>query len=314
MKRWLALVFLLLSPSYAVASQDENFRYPEEGGTINISLNGNDTIDLPNISFYSSESAWALKNKEYPIFLDKQKLNGIIAGPSNLSGSEIKLCIVSFDINSFLNEFELPRAVRCRWTTRMNSSAIANFKIQKIEGGFYTFLVLDEKNSTILLIEPLMVNYLDMIIDTPNEINVGSPTSVTIRTTLKPVGRKRLYVAILVPERDFKESNLIASKNSSTNDIFLTIKIGNKSMNVEGLPVITPDFVMSLTSVLPTNNAIAAMESDQEMAELYLLTDPSWEKGYYILTCAIFDIEKGLLYRDQEMKLLGFKQKTIKLI
>jgi hypothetical protein len=281
--------------------------------SINITLDGNDKIQLPNLNFINPEVNWSIKSSQYPIFQKDQRLSGIIIAPNRLSGSELRLCIVNFDINMLLNKFEHPRAVKCRWIARMNNSSAGRFEIPNIRNGFYYLFVFDENNSTLLAADPIIVNSLSMTIDTSNVFKPGSPISVIIKTPLKPVERKRLYAAILVSEKEFTESRLIVSKNSSSERLIFTAKVGDNSIKMENLPVISPDFLASLINMFPRDSAFAAIESNQSDTELFLITDPSWKSGRYILTAAIFDIERGLIQRDQEMDLLGLKQKDIEI-
>jgi hypothetical protein len=313
MKKWMILAVLTLLTSDLAASQDSS-KYSMASKNIDVILEGTDSIKVPKISFNSLEANWTFENSYYPIFLKNQDLGGYITAPINLSGTEIKLCVVSFDANRFTGEFKHPRPVKCRWAARLNNSATGNFKIGDVEDGLYNLFLFDEKNSSLLSVESLMVNFMNLSIDTKNKIMAGSPASVVIRTSDKPIGRKRLYVAVLVSEKKLNKTNIIIYKNNLTDALQFSIKIADRSLQMKSLPVISPDFFANLMNILPSDSAAAAIESNQSSSELFLLTDPLWEPGSYILTCAIFDIGVGLMERDQVIRLLGLKQINIEII
>jgi methanogen extracellular protein (TIGR04279 family) len=56
---------------------------------------------------------------------------------------------------------------------------------------------------------------------------------------------------------------------------------------------------MNILTMLPQNSGIAMQESAEQSVELYILTDSTWAKGEYILTCAVYSQNDGLVGLEQ---------------
>jgi hypothetical protein len=62
---------------------------------------------------------------------------------------------------------------------------------------------------------------------------------------------------------------------------------------------------LKLMYLLPSNSAVAMQESLQSEVELFLLTDAAWQKGDYILSCAVYSTKEGLLdLKQQNIKVM----------
>ncbi len=109
----------------------------------------------------------------------------------------------------------------------------------------------------------------------------------------------------MISSQDYATAGLSLTANGTEEGLISTITLCNSSMQVQGMPGISTDLLMKILYMLPQNSAVAMQESAEQNVELYLFTDPAWEKGEYILTCAVYSPKKGLM---------GMRQGTIEVV
>ncbi len=108
----------------------------------------------------------------------------------------------------------------------------------------------------------------------------------------------------MIPKKDYDRSSLSIATDSTTENLSFSIAIDNRSMQTSGMPSISTDFLMRILMLLPENSAASIEASTKPETEFYLITDPSWEKGNYTLTCAV----------SSGKVLEGLKQVTIEVV
>jgi len=123
--------------------------------------------------------------------------------------------------------------------------------------------------------------------------------------TTVPGNQSKFFVVIMMSRKDYENASLDIAKNNTTNIFDITLSLGSKSLQIQGPPKISTEFLMNLLTLLPTNSAVGLQESTQPGVDLILLPEKSWEKGEYILTGGIYSPGKGLL---------GTKQSEIEVI
>ena len=298
-KNWIILFFSLSISLSSTLAQD--FAANNNSDIIKIIFNSsNNNVQLPNMILNGLEANRTFKNETYPIFLEHQKLIGTVIAPSGLAGKEVNICMSGFDVGNFLKEFVLPRKVNCRWNTRLNDSGIGSFKIPWVRGGFYALYAVEKNNSTLLSALPAIVALQDLAVDAPKKIVAGNVARVKMRTSLIE-GRNLVIAALLIPEADYRNAMISVSGNGSTESLVSTITVDNRTMEIRGTPEMSPDFVFGLMGILPQNSAVEAQYLKQQSeVEFNLFTDMDWERGIYILTCAVLDPVTGLIAVTQD--------------
>jgi hypothetical protein len=90
----------------------------------------------------------------------------------------------------------------------------------------------------------------------------------------------------MVSLKDYRNASL--KTTSDGQNITTNITFGQNSVQIQGVPGFSRDFLLSLFSLLPGNSAVAMVESNQSEATFNLISDREWETGSYILTAAVY--------------------------
>lgn len=282
-----------------------------EGGWIELKGDNDNMIQVPNLSLISPMSNLTYPITLYPVYAGGQAVSGTFRGPDNLNGTEVEVSIARFNASDFLSAFglvERPVSIEEKGVSlRLDDNGDGNFVLPGVPGGFYTVFVRDTNASTILSESPLIVTEGNISLDLPEKVTAGESLKVGIKS-LSEIEKNRTYGAIMIPQKDYNQSSLRIATNSSTNssteNLTFSIAVDNRSMQTSGMPSISMDFLMKVLMLLPEDSGASMEASTKPEAELYLITDPAWEKGNYTLTCGVYS---GKV-------LDGLKQSTIEVV
>jgi methanogen extracellular protein (TIGR04279 family) len=287
LKGLLILLPLLTSFSFAAAVASPM------GGVL---LEGTNLIRAPEMSITGPEANWTYPYSYYPIYVAGQTISGTYIGPEGASGTVVAY-ISGFNVSEFLNGSFVPsRAVQNGMSFALNRTGVAQFSVSGVQSGVYTLYIVDENSSTVLSEIPLLITPQNVSIDSPSEVRAGGIMNVTVKTS-GTENMTRYYGAVMFSRKDYDGVRLNISKNGG--NLSSTIEWGNTSMQVLGLPALSMAFVTKLLPILPQDSAAGMQESTKPEAGFYLITDPNWEQGDYILTCAVYSSGTGMLGMGQ---------------
>jgi methanogen extracellular protein (TIGR04279 family) len=299
------LLISLLCLCFAVPAQ-ENASVPSDSDLPEgswVSLEGNNTIRMPSASFASPGANWTYPFPSFPVYVENQTISGSFLGPAGLAGREARVCISGFSIQNLLSALEIldneTPVVGNGTPIRLNETGDASFAIQGVPGGLYTITVADALNSTVLAATPALIAEGGIATEFPKEVTAGDMLQLGIETPPKWGNESRICGAIMVSSQDYATARLSLAANGTEEGLVSTITLCSNSTQVQGMPSISTDLLMKILYMLPQNSAIAMQESTEHSVELYLLTDPTWAKGEYVLTCAVYSPKKGLMGLQQ---------------
>ncbi len=305
------LLISLLCLCFAVQAQ-ENASVPSDSDLTEgswIGLEGNNTIQMPSTSFVSPEANWTYPFKFFPIYAENQTISGSFLGPADLAGREARVFISNFSILDLLSAFKIQdrgmTVAGMGEPISLNGTGDARFALDGGPDGLYIISVEDSLNSTVLATTPALVAKGEIAMDFSPEVAAGDMLQLTIETPSERGNESKTYGAIMISSQDYATARLGLAVNDTEESLVTTIALGNSSMQVQGLPSISMDLLMKILYMLPQNSAIAMQESAEQNVDLYLFTDPSWAKGKYILTSAVYSPKKGLI---------GLRQGTIEVV
>lgn len=313
MRSQIPLVLLLCLCSAALA-QDYAFT-PRDGEDESwIVLEGDNNIQMPKASFSSLDANWTYPFRYFPIYAENQSISGIILCPASLAGKEARICISSFSIFDLLSTFQTQDQNSENETTimegncthvRLNETGDARFALEGASSGLYTIKAVDALNSTVLAATPTLIAKGEIVMNYSSEIAPGDILPVEIET-LPTLGNKnenesesRVYGAIMIPSQDYDTARISLAVNDTVESLITTIALGNSSTRVQGLPEVSSALLMNILTLLPQNSGVAYQESAEEKVELYIFTESTWAKGEYILTCAVYSQNDGLIGMGQ---------------
>lgn len=294
-------LLIIASALHAEAIEQVYAGQPLDG----IVLDGTNLIKAPETNFVRPGANWTYPYSYYPIYAEGQPISGTYSGPDRLAGSRVGIYVSNFSVSEFLNSsFTLANIRSGESYVSLNSTGDARFNVTGISSGTYTLYVVDRLNSTVLSALPLIVTAQDASIDSQTKVIAGGALKVTVKMPQQPREFKRYYGAVMVSRKDYGGIRLDILSNADQS-LSSTIALGNRSTQIQGLPSLSTNLLMKMFSMLPQNSAVAMQESTKPEAEFYLITDPEWERGNYILTCVIYSSGKGIL---------GLCQKAVEVI
>ncbi len=261
-----------------------------------ILLNGTNLVKAPEINFIMPGLNWTYPFSYYPIYSEGQRISGCILGTNQLAGADVTLCTSDFNLSRFQNAsaVNIANGTCDMPPIKLNSTGAGNFTLQGQQSGTYTISAKDELNSTILSMVPLIVTAQDISVNSSAKMPAGGTLKVAIKMQ-KSDNLTKYYGAVMVPSKDYEGIKLDISSNGSQRNLSSTVAFGNRSMSIQGLPSISTDLMMKLFTILPQNSAVAMQKSSKPEAEFYLVSDPGWDHGSYILTCIVYSPGKGIL-------------------
>ena len=239
---------------------------------------------------------WTYPYSYYPIYSEGQRISGYFIGKNLQSDHNVSLSISDFNLSKFFSASAV-NATNARgniFPIKLNNTGFSNFTLQGLKSGTYTLSAADEVNSTVLSMVPLIV--------TPQEISINSSKKVlaggALKVTVKSLGTDNLtkyYGAVMISKKDYESMKLDIASNGSQRNVSSIIAFGNRSMTVQGFPSISSEMLLKLFAILPQDSAVGMQVAAKPEAEFYLMTDPGWEHGNYILTCVVYSSGKGIL-------------------
>lgn len=283
-----------------------------------IDFEASDMLKLPKMSLADGAKE-AAPFSSLPILSSNQSITPTLLLGQNCSVSDISnisVCLSSFDITSFLAGLPVAANVSRENCAKVlldnnndfnNSSSyhISGFQILNAESGMYTAYVIDENRSEVLNAAPLLIIEGKIILQIPDKVMYEEPFIQVKMNTTAQENQSKFFATIMMSRRDYENISLSLSKNESTEYSDLILSMGDKSLLLPFPPKISSELLMNMLPLLPQNSAVGLQESTQPGVDLILMTDKPWEKGEYILTCAVYSSAKGLL---------GIKQNKIEVI
>jgi hypothetical protein len=311
MYRKIFLLLLLILPVNVTAlDNSSSVFFGDSSKTGLISLEGNDMILMPKISFPEGAGGMELFDR-IPVYSLNQSIAGAFFFPLQAEAFNLYVCISSFDLLSYLSDYHGTgfRGRECATNNiTIDGSNCTNgksFLLSSTSSGVRSLNFIDEKNSSLIISMPLLITEGQTVLKVSSTVKAEEPfIQVNINTTA-PGNQTKFFAAILISQNNYENASLGIAKNITTNILDINLSLGSKSLQIEGPLKMSSEFLMSLLPLLPANSAIGLQESTQQGVDLILLPDKSWEKGEYILTGAIYSPGKGLL---------GIKQSEVLII
>ncbi len=275
-----------------------------------IVLEGNNSVKMPSVSLSSQEAKWTYPFPLFPIYSLNESISGEVLGPDRLAGTEIDVCISNFSIFDILSSREAlnndTKILNCSIRTRLNDTGDSRFFLNNQTGGLYTIRAVDRENSTAIATNLVLIANGEIAVDLPSNVTAGDLLPLKIEAPSAGGSNSSIYYgAIMISSQDYSTANISLFASDTAENVSSTISLSNNSMQVEGLPGISIEFIMNLLNLLPQNSGIAMQELREHTVELYIITEPNLAKGEYILTCAAYSSDRGLI---------GLRQKTIEVI
>ncbi len=299
------LLLLILPVNVTALDNSSSAFFVDSSQTGLISLEGNDMILMPKMSFPGGAGEMELFDR-IPVYSINQKIAGAFFFPCNLS-----VCISPFDLLSYLSDYQGTgfRGKECATDNlAIDDSNCTNgksFLLSSTSSGVRLLNFVDEKNSSLIVSMPLLITEGQTVLKVPSTVEAEEPFIQVVMNTTAPGNQTKFFAAILISQNNYENASLGIAKNVTTNILDITLSLGSKSLQIGGPLKISSELLMSLLPLLPANSAIGLQESTQQGVDLILLPDKSWEKGEYILTGAIYSPGKGLL---------GIKQSEVLII
>jgi methanogen extracellular protein (TIGR04279 family) len=289
--RVLLLLVCLLSVSIGIKPNEAQ----ESSQVTSIDLEGTYPIRMPNLSIGAN---WTYPYAQIPVLRENRSINGSIFSGAN--GSAVKICITHFNISEFLNSPSIMLSHKnCSGPSlALNLTQEANFTLAGINNGLYTLSVYDVNSSQELSALQLFVTKENLSLQLPASISAGEPLKV--KANISGLNQSKIFGAVMISTEDYDNMSLSLTSNNSGSGYNSTLKLGDKVKQLPGLTSFSSDMAMNLIYLLPSNSAVGVQESLQSEVELFLLTDAIWQKGDYILTCAVYSKKEGLLDLKQE--------------
>jgi methanogen extracellular protein (TIGR04279 family) len=260
-----------------------------------LNLDGANQIETP---FMNSSMNKTYLEDHLLVYAENQSLNGTFSGPISMAGSDIKVCISGFDIAKFLSPYSAGAGMmnNCSGpSAKLNSTGVARFIVPGVPSGMYTLFVIDKNSSAALMAMPLLITQRNLTIQTPEKIMAGDVLKIKMNTT-DAGNQTRIFAAVMISIKDYENAS-INLMNGTKN---ITLSLGSKSIEIKEMPSLSSDLLMEMMYLLPQNSAVGMQESQNQEAELSLITDAQWPKGFYILTCVKYSPGRGLIGLKQE--------------
>jgi methanogen extracellular protein (TIGR04279 family) len=265
-----------------------------------IALDGGNEVIMPGASLTMPGVQWSYPYKNYPVYAPGQSISGSFNDPDSgiHAVQKIGICLVRLNTESFLETLKIlarqempdPGDLIGMEMLDPSSRGEGRFSFKGLDPGLYAIAAADMGHREILCALPVFVAEGHISVDAPDMISLGDMGEVKIQSFGQPGNMTRKYGAVLISAEDYNASSL-SIKDHSLNespDMVSTISIGPKSAEIRGEPKISQKLIESILAVLPQDSAIALQESNSTSSDMYLITDPGWAPGKYILTCGVY--------------------------
>jgi methanogen extracellular protein (TIGR04279 family) len=259
-----------------------------------LNIDGANQIELP---FLSTSMNKTFTEDHILVYAENQSINCTFFGPIARAGSDVKVCISSSDIAKFLSPSLLKEGNNSSGPfAKLNSTGAASFTVPGVSGGMYTLLVIDKNSSVALMAMPLLITPGNLTIQTPKKIIAGEVLKIKMNTTAAG-NQTMIFAAVMISIQDYENAS-INLQNGTKN---ITLSLRSKSLEIVGKPSLSSDLLMEVMYLLPQNSAVGMQESQNQDAELSLITDAQWPKEFYILICVTYSPGRGLMGLNQEV-------------
>ncbi len=300
------LLVICMSPLLAWTEETQPAAHSSDshGGGL-IVLEGTNLIKIPVLNI-SQGLNWSRSFDYLPVYAENQPIKGTFWGPSDRAGSEVRVAISRFNTSDLLSAFRGIESETEEKGSRaiLNSTGEARFSFNGLfSSGMYTVFIFDENTSTVLSRMPLLVTKGNLTLQMPANIKAGDFARFRVNMTLadnESINQSKIFAAILISRKDYENARLILASKGTEESLNSTLSIGNKSMQMRGLPSLSSELLMQMLYLLPQDSTAGMQESKDSGADILLITDPEWEKGSYILTCGVYASGKGLWGLRQE--------------
>lgn len=301
----------LIFASFGCYALNSNITNPF--GDSSIELDGAREIKAIEILLIKQESSWSYPYNYYPVIDRGENISGTFKGPDILAGSAVNIIISEFNASEFLKAPKLNASedgVSASASLTVNSTGYCEFGLRELPCGMYALYVVNANTSTILSALPVLITDGKMKMATQSNISAGDNLEVNVSMPSE-TEENLTYAAIVVSRKDYESAKLIvdSSKNKSSgpnsssiepSGTSMMVSVGNSTADIpSGLH---SDSIGDLLTIMPENSAASLSESAGSNAKFYLMTDPGWSEGEYILTCVAYIHDKGIV---------GLEQKTI---
>jgi hypothetical protein len=112
-----------------------------------ISLEGNNTIQMPSVGFASQGANWTYPFPFFPVYAKNQTISGSILCKAELAGREARVSISTFSMQNLLSALQAldneTATVDSGLPIKLNGTGDARFAIQGVPSGLYTIMVAD---------------------------------------------------------------------------------------------------------------------------------------------------------------------------
>jgi hypothetical protein len=304
------VLFSLLASLGCSAAQNGSIDFNSSIVFNRIDLVANESMIIPQMSYANVENK-ALSSlsllRSIPIYSSGHSVTGCIqmlqnGREHNCSSSGLSVCLSHFSLTQFLAGMpDAANVSRANCSSEidcingLNCTNGSGFQINNVRSGMYAAYLIDENNSKVLYALPLIVTQENLSIKVPDRVHSDDPFIPVKMSLTEPGNGSKFFAAIMLSQSDYNNFSLNLSKNKSSDGVNITLCIGDRSVQVPNPPQVSTEFLMSMLPLLPPNSAIGLQESAGPDVDLVLLTDKPWTRGNYILTCAVYSFEKGLL-------------------
>lgn len=170
--------------------------------------------------------------------------------------------------------------------------------------GLYAAYALDRNRSIIAPAQAFFLTEGDAVLQADDSYpSENSFIKINLGTGSED-NRKKLFAAAIMPRKVYDNATIRLVANGSKPRPVLALSSGSRFMEIEANPATARGQLMDMIALLPENSAIGVQESTQSAVDLILVEDGPWDKGEYVLNCAIYAPGAGLQ---------GLKQKIIKI-
>jgi len=287
--RSIRLLLLLVCLLTALSSAEIKPCGDESGNKAIIDLESIHAIRMPHLSIGTN---WTYPYAQIPIFSENQSINGSSTFYEN--GSLIELCISRFSVTELLRTQVVKTPANCTGQSlALNQTTDANFTLPELTSGLYTISAFDMSSTQQIEALLLLVTKERLSLQLPESILAGEP--LNIKANISGLNLSKIFGAVMISAKDHENMSLTLISEESGSGYSSILKLGDKVQNLSSLTNISSDMALQLLYLLPSNSAAGMQESTKSEVELALLTDAAWQKGDYILTCAVYSEKEGLL-------------------
>lgn len=291
-----------------------------------ISLLGCDQIQLPekfHIPPVGESSPGRHPSDELAVYSRGMPVEGNIetvdGEPPGIDACACTVCIAPLGLSAYLTadpgrEIRLVEATRtealeCNGSGFPPFSKTANlsFSIKKDKmadwnSGLYAIYALDRNRSIVIPAQAFFLTEGKALLQAEDSYPSGDPLIKINLSTGREDNRKKLFAAVIMPRKEYDNATIRLVANESKPWPVLALSLGSRYMEAEANPATLQGQLMDLITLMPENSAISVQVSTQSAVDLILLADEPWQKGEYVLNCAIYVPGAGLQ---------GLKQKII---